>query len=136
VIVVVDASAAVDLLLNTPAAPAVRGAMAAADGLPVAPAHVDAEVFGALARLNRGGSITVDEVSERLALWARLPLERLPVHGLFGDAWALRDNVSARDALYVASARRLQGALLTTDAALAAAAVAVGNIAVIDARRS
>jgi predicted nucleic acid-binding protein len=37
------------------------------------------------------------------------------------DAWALRANLSLRDALYVALARRLESVVVTADARLARA---------------
>lgn len=117
---VLDASAVVDLLLRNSAGDAVRKQLDDADLRTVA--HLDAEVFSALARLHRAGAVSAEAVAARLRLLAALDVVRLPISGaLLQDAWALRENVTARDALYVALARRLRGRLLTTDRRLARA---------------
>ena len=48
-------------------------------------------------------------------------IERFPIAPLVLDAWALRHNVSAYDAFYVALARSLSCPLVTCDRALARA---------------
>jgi len=49
-------------------------------------------------------------------------MRRIPITGsLLDAAWRMRDNIAARDALYVAAARDLGCALLTTDERLARA---------------
>jgi predicted nucleic acid-binding protein len=53
---------------------------------------------------------------------ATLAARRLPITGrLLLAAWSLRDNVAARDGLYVAAARALTAGLVTTDDRLARA---------------
>lgn len=121
---VVDASAVVDLLLRNALGEWVRRQLTAAE-LHTA-AHLDAEVFSALARLCRTGALTADAVDARLRLLAGLEMTRHPISDvLLGDAWSIRDNVAARDALYVALARRSGTPLLTTDQRLARAVPAV-----------
>lgn len=118
---VLDASATVDLLLRNEQGQAVRRRIVDADLWSAA--HLDAEVFSALARLNRAGELGAAEVEVRLALLSQLDLERVPVTGpLLSRAWALRANVAARDALYVALAEALGAPLLTTDTRRARAA--------------
>jgi predicted nucleic acid-binding protein len=115
---VVDASAMVDLLLRNRNGEVLRPHLDGAELHTVA--HLDAEVFSALARLHRGGTLSVDAVDVRLRAMSRLNMLRLPITGaLVQEAWTLRNNITARDALYVALARRLRGRLLTTDARLA-----------------
>jgi predicted nucleic acid-binding protein len=114
VTLVLDASAVVDLLLRNRNGDAVRAHLEGADLHTVA--HLDAEVFSALARLHRDGTLSADAVDARLRALARMDVLRLPITGaLLQEAWALRDNIAARDAPYVALARRLRGRLLTTD---------------------
>jgi predicted nucleic acid-binding protein len=116
-VVVLDASAAVELLLGSRAGRNVdrglRGATAAA------PAHLDAEVLSALGRLARDGSVSEERVAASLTELARAPVSRFPVAPLLAEAWELRANLSLRDALYAALARRLSATLLTADARLA-----------------
>lgn len=109
----------VELLLRRPGAPAVERAIAGADL--VAPAHFDAEVLGGLVRASRL-ALGSGPVIERAVLeLSRAPILRLPTAPLVGRAWALRENVSAADALYVVLARDLDASLVTADRALAAA---------------
>ena len=116
---VIDASALVETLLQT------RRAAAAGDALRdldlYAPAHLDAEILSALFGLIRAG--TLDERRARLAIrrLRQLDLERVPIDALALDSLALRHNLSAYDALYVALARRLGCSLVTADRRIAAA---------------
>jgi predicted nucleic acid-binding protein len=118
--VVLDASMAVDLLLGRVTS---RTEDAMTHAVLVAPAHVDAEILSALARLHRAGKLSDAEVDQALADLAAMPLQRLPIDGLLlSDAWAMRGNVSIKDALYLATAHRLRGRMLTTDQRLHRAA--------------
>lgn len=85
-------------------------------------AHLDTEVFSGLTRLHRAGELAAEEVDELLRRLERLDVRRIPVGGALLDAaWRMRDNIAARDALYVATARDLGCGLLTTDQRLARA---------------
>lgn len=113
-IAVVDASAVVDVLIGSDRAAHVRDQLGRAELLSVA--HLDAEVFSALARLARAGELSATDVRARLDLLGELPVDRLPISvGLLGAAWALRGTIAARDALYVAAARALDAELISTD---------------------
>lgn len=116
---VLDASAAVELLLRTPAG---GRAKAALRGHTVAvPAHFDAEVFSALGRLARTKHLTEAVVEPALVELARAPFSRHLLQPLLPGAWGLRNNVSLRDALYVTLARHLGAVLVTGDGPLARA---------------
>jgi predicted nucleic acid-binding protein len=123
VILVVDASAAVDLLVRSDPGERVRQFLADTDDISlVTVAHLDAEVLSALARLHRGDVLNSAEVAGLLDRLATMAMRRLAITGsLLRAAWGLRDIVSARDALYVAAARAVRGQLLTTDDRLARA---------------
>lgn len=122
-ILLVDASGVVDLLVRSePGEQLRRLLMDTPDVTLITVAHLDAEVLSALARLHRADALTETEVDELLVRLAGLTMQRLPISpDLLEAAWALRDNVAARDALYVAAAHALQGRLLTTDDRLARA---------------
>jgi predicted nucleic acid-binding protein len=124
---VVDASAAIDLLVGTDRGRRVRDALAEDADLRLASvAHIDAEVLSGLARIHRAGDLSAGDVTALLEQLARMPMDRLTVtHRLLDDAWGLRDTVATRDALYVAAARRLGARLITTDGRLARAAADV-----------
>jgi predicted nucleic acid-binding protein len=117
VIVVLDASAVVDLLIRSDPGEAVRRFLASHTELSlVTVSHLDAEVMSALARLWRAGILTAQEVTTLLARQDSLSMQRLPITSdLLAAAWALRDNIAARDALYVAAARGLGANLVSTD---------------------
>jgi predicted nucleic acid-binding protein len=87
----------------------------------VAPAHLDAEVLSALARLCRAGQLSAAAVDDMLEGLAELPLDRVALPLLLQPAFGLRDNIAQRDSLYVVLAQRLDAALLTLDERLAAA---------------
>jgi len=123
VILLVDASAAVDLLVRSDAGERVRRFLAGTEDVSLMTvAHLDAEVLSALARLHRGDVLNTAEVAGLLDRLAAMEMRRLAITGsLLQAAWDLRDNISARDALYVAAARSIRGQLLTTDDRLARA---------------
>lgn len=115
--VVLDASAIVDLLLRNAAGEQVRALLERSRPLSLLTvAHADAEVFSALSRVHRAGDIDAAEVGVLLDHLGRLAIERLPIAApMLQAAWALRDNVAARDALYVVVAQHLDATLVTTD---------------------
>lgn len=114
--IVVDASAALSALLN--AGPA-REALAREQLH--APHLVDSEVASGLRRQVASGRIDTDAGWTALDTWRRLGLTRYPTHGLLGRIWALRDNLSAYDAGYVALAESLDCSLVTADARISRA---------------
>lgn len=85
------------------------------------PSHFDAEVLSALGRLVRGGYLSERLVAPILEELARAPFVRYTLPPLLAAAWALRHNLSLRDALYVTLARRLGATFVTADARLARA---------------
>ena len=79
-------------------------------------------MFSGLARLHRAGDLAPAEVEELLGRLALLDVGRVPIDGpLLRSAWRMQENIAARDALYVAAARRFASALVTTDERLARA---------------
>ncbi len=88
----------------------------------VAPHLIDSEVTHVLRRLARQGDLTDDGASAAMDGFVRLGLTRFPADWLRGRMWALRHNLSAYDATYVALTEMVHAtSLLTTDARLAAA---------------
>ncbi|MDA9912885.1 type II toxin-antitoxin system VapC family toxin [Candidatus Nanopelagicales bacterium] len=118
-VVVVDASVLVDVLLVPTRSEQL--ARLVGDRVVAAPAHVDAEVVSALARLYRHGDLSADQVVARLALVEAMTLHRHLLAPLLEQAWRLRDNVAVLDALYVALAQALGTTVLTTDGRLSRA---------------
>jgi predicted nucleic acid-binding protein len=113
-IAVLDASVVVDLLVRgEPALP--RGYVF------VAPAHLDAEVLSALARLCRAETLSAKAVKEMLVGLSELAVQRMPLPTLLTEAFELRDNVTQRDSLYIALARLVDATFVTRDDRLALA---------------
>jgi predicted nucleic acid-binding protein len=118
-VVVLDASVLVDVLLVPTRGEHLAGLVG--NRVVAAPAHVDAEVASALARLYRNGDLSVDQVTARLTLVEAMALQRHLLAPLLAEAWRLRDNVSVLDAFYVALAQALGTTALTTDGRLSRA---------------
>jgi predicted nucleic acid-binding protein len=115
-VIVVDASAAVVALLVDGHA---RRLLATEEV--VVPTHVDVEVAHALRGQVRRGVIGADDGASALSTWSRLGMRRLGIVGVLDRVWALRENLSAYDAGYVALAETLECALVTADARLSRA---------------
>lgn len=111
---VIDCSALVDVMVGTDV-PARELLQRVRDVRLHAPLVADAEVGQVLRRQVRVG--VVDEPTARGFLHGlrHMITERYPHDPILAAAWALRDNVSFYDALYVALAARLGLPLLTTD---------------------
>lgn len=88
-----------------------------------APHLLDAEVGHALRREVRLGELDPEAAGEAFWQLDELPLRRVPHDVLMRYAWALRDNVSFYDGLYVALAEMLEEPLITFDGRLARAGV-------------
>ena len=118
--IVLDASALVDLVLDQPGAEWVVGQIDAEEI--TAPAHQSGEVLSALARLVRSGVLTPEQAREALDEALGLP-QRLvvPAAAHVRRAFVLRDRVRVVDGLYVALADELDCPLVTTDRRLAGA---------------
>jgi len=118
---VLDASALVELVLNT-AAGAVIARCIADPGLGLHIPHLaDVEVTQALRRYLREGELTASAARRAVAQLRELDLQRHAHEPLLERVWELRDNLSAYDAVYVALAEALDSTLLTCDARLARA---------------
>jgi len=120
-VIVLDASALVELLLDTPLGQAVATRIAdPAVGLHV-PHLADVEVVQALRRYARDGELDAAEAAVALEDLRALDLQRHAHEPLLDRAWKLRHNLSAYDAVYVALAEVLDTTLLTCDGRLARA---------------
>ena len=104
---VLDASVLVEYLAGFERVQAVRARILADAGALWAPHLVDAEVGHVLRRAVARGELDPTPRDAALLDLARFPLRRAAHIGLLDRAWALRENVSFYDALYVALAERL-----------------------------
>lgn len=113
--IVVDASALVEVLLGGPAADVVEARLLGAGQMLHAPHLVDAEVAQVVRRFAAAGEIAAEFGREALVDLADFPLRRHPHEFLLPRVWELRHNLSAYDAIYVALAEVLDAALVTRD---------------------
>jgi len=119
--IVLDASAVVELLLDTVAGRRVAILIEdAAMGLHV-PHLVDVEVLSVLRRFARENVIGEEEAESAVHDLLALDLQRHSHEGLLERAWVLRKNLTGYDAMYVALAEALGATLITCDGRLSRA---------------
>lgn len=118
---VVDASALAGALLDSPNYAEVLDLLEDEEVEVAVPHLVDVEVLSVLRSVSRRGEVDSERVLRALALFRALPLRRFDHADLLERAFALRENFSAYDAVYVALAEGLAAPLLTGDARLARA---------------
>ena len=132
--IVLDASALVELILDTPAGALIAGRIAdPAEGLHT-PHLADLEVVQALRRYIREGEISPRAGAAALDDLRDLDLQRHAHEPLLERVWDLRDNLTAYDAVYVALAEVLDAVLLTCDAPLSRAPGLSRRVVLIKAR--
>ena len=118
--IVLDASAVIELLLNTTAGSHVRSRISNPAESLHAPHLLSVEVAQVFRRYAATGAITLDIAEAAIADLAALDIEHYAHEPFLGRVWELRDNVTAHDAVYLALAEVLAAPLLTLDAKLAA----------------
>ncbi len=119
--IVVDASALLEVLLRTPAAPNLERRLFEPGETLHAPHLVDLEIAQVLRRYAASGQISAERGREALDDLAAFRLRRWPHEPLMPRVWSLRDNLTAYDAAYVALAEALEAPMLTRDRRLASA---------------
>jgi predicted nucleic acid-binding protein len=122
--IVVDASAVLDVLLETPRAVPVQRRLFRSRETIVAPHLIDIEVVQVLRRYQASGQLDEKRSIEAIDDYLALPIERYPHLQLLNRMWEVRQTLTAYDATYVALAELLGAPLLTTDARLARSAAA------------
>jgi predicted nucleic acid-binding protein len=130
-VIVVDASAVLESLWRAPAAAAVDARLFEPGQTLHAPHLTDVEVAQIIRRYAASGDITAERGRAALEDLADLPVQRYPHGVLLPRAWALRKNLTAYDAVYVALAELLDAPLLSRDRRLATAASRHARIALV-----
>lgn len=134
--IVLDASALVELILATPTGRLVAERIAdPAIGLHV-PHLADIEVAQALRRYAADADIHTNAATTALDDFRALDLQRHAHEPLLERVWELRKNLTAYDAVYVALAEVLDGILLTCDGKLSRAPGLVGRVELIERIRA
>ena len=130
--IVVDASALLEFLLQTPLGTRVEARLFRDRDEFHSPHLADVEVTQGLRRLVRAGEVLPDRAAEAIADLADLDLHRHAHLDLLTRAWRLRENVTAYDAMYVSLAEALDASIVTCDAPLARAPGHRAQIEVIE----
>lgn len=120
--IVLDASAAIDWLIQTGATRRIESRIFSRKQSLHAPELLDLEVAQVLRRLVREGAFPVSRGEQAIQDLLDLRITRYPDSILLPRIWQLRNNLSAYDAAYVVLAEKLGATLLTRDARLASAA--------------
>jgi predicted nucleic acid-binding protein len=130
-VIVLDASAAIEWLLKSPAGVIIDKRIFARSESLHAPHLLDVEVAQVLRLYVREKMIAAQRGQEALEDLAGLPLERYPHDFLIPRVWELRATLTAYDAVYVALAELLDASLLTCDRKIASASRHSANIEVV-----
>jgi predicted nucleic acid-binding protein len=120
-VIVLDASAAIEWLFQSPAGRKIDRRMFIPSESLHAPHLIDVEVAQVLRRYVRDKTITAQRGQEALEDLRDLPLSRYPHDFLIPRIWELRATLTAYDAVYVALAELLGAPLLTCDRKIASA---------------
>jgi predicted nucleic acid-binding protein len=127
--IVLDASAAVDWLLQTAAGTHIEERIFSRNESLHAPHLLDLEVAQVLRRLVRQKTISDSRADEAIHDLLDVRITRYPHALLLPRIWQLRHNFSAYDAAYIALAEKLGALLVTRDSRLASGSV---HSAVVD----
>jgi len=126
--VVLDASVLVEFLRWSPAGESVADELVLTGSSVHTPHLAGVEVLSAFRSLVSRAEVSVERAEMAIDDLMNLPMTRHPVEPFLPRIWALRMNLTAYDATYVALAEALDVPLLTADRRLAQAS---GNNAAI-----
>ena len=117
--IVLDASAVVDLLLGIEPAASRIAERVVREHTWTAPHLIDVEVAQVLRRFVRAGKLEASRAEDGLLDLSEMPLRRYPHTPLLPRVFELRARVTAYDATYLTLAEELDAPLVTRDKALA-----------------
>ncbi|HEU5411681.1 MAG TPA: type II toxin-antitoxin system VapC family toxin [Candidatus Acidoferrales bacterium] len=119
--IVLDASAAIEWLLQTATGAKMDRRIFARSESLHAPHLLDVEVAQVMRRYVRDKTLTIERAEQALEDLNDLPLNRYAHDFLIPRVWELRASLTAYDALYVSLAEILKAPLLTCDRRIASA---------------
>lgn len=119
--IVLDASAAIDWLLQTKAGRQIDKRIYSQNESLHAPHLFDLEVGQVLRRLVREALVSAHRADQAIEDLLDLRITRYPHVALLPRIWQLRNNLSTYDAAYVVLAEELGATLITRDSRLAPA---------------
>lgn len=132
--IVLDASAAVDVVLERGDEGEWVASELAAAGSVHTPHLIDTEFASTLRRLVLLGEISPEHGAAALRHYRQLRLIRYPGEPLLDRIWQLRDTLTAYDATYIALAETLDAPLVTTDRRLGRARGHRANVSAFPGR--
>jgi predicted nucleic acid-binding protein len=124
-VIVLDASAAIDWLLQTSAGKEIEDRIYSRSESLHAPHLLDLEVAQVLRRLVRECVVSGPRADQAIEDLSDLRMTRYPHFVFVPRVWQLKENFSAYDAAYVALTEKLRATLVTRDARLASACARV-----------
>ncbi len=119
--IVVDASAILEVLLCTSTAAPVLARLSVPGETLHAPHLLDLEVLQVLRRYVAMGDLTAERAHQAVTDYLDFPIVRYTHEVLAFRIWQLRDNLTAYDGAYVALAEALAAPVVTRDRRMAAA---------------
>jgi predicted nucleic acid-binding protein len=114
-VIVLDASAVVELVLHTVGGAKVAGRIASEDETLHAPHLLDVEVVQALRRYVRAGEVEPNRGRSAIDFLTALDVTRYSHQPFLPRIWELRENITAYDATYITLAEALDCPLVTMD---------------------
>jgi predicted nucleic acid-binding protein len=117
--IVLDASAALELLLRAADRPGLVTRILRGGESIAAPHLLDLEIAQVLRRFVTAGELTAARAREAIEDHLAMGIARYPHDGLLDRIWELRANCTAYDAAYIALAEALDAVLVTCDRRLA-----------------
>jgi len=117
-LIVIDASAVIELLLNSSAGTRVADRVFVEGESLHAPHLLDIEITQVLRRYVRSKEMTAERAFQALEDFRDLPLHRYAHFDFMSRIWELRASLTAYDAAYVSLAEALDSTLLTCDVKL------------------
>ena len=116
--IVLDASAALELLLNTATGKSVAREITGRGVTLHAPHLIDLEIVQTLRRYVLNGAVSEARAQALINYWLQFDVVRYPHEPFIATIWQHRNNLTAYDAVYVALAKILPATLVTCDTAL------------------
>jgi predicted nucleic acid-binding protein len=120
-VIVLDASAAIDWLLQTAVGQQIEKRIYSRGESLHAPHLLDLEVAQVLRRLVREAAVSAPRADQAILDLLDLRITRYPHFVFLPRIWRLKHNFSAYDAAYLALAEKLDATLLTRDSRLSSA---------------
>ena len=117
--IVLDASAAIDWLLQTSVGQRIESRIYSRGESLHAPHLLDLEVAQVLRRLVHEDAVSAERATEAIQDMLDLRVTRYPHFVFLSHIWRMRHNLSAYDAAYLALAEEISATLITRDRRLA-----------------